>query len=253
MEEVYGDQFDFNSTCTTSNLNSGQIFLMTIGFFFVGTVVPAWFTGYFLYPELDDDDIDEEIPYEKKYNLDECKNDGNKDNIDRNILLESTPQGKICMKYSNEEEGFEYWSDKPIDYKYLETAARKYVNTFSYKDLYIDKEKMMKEKVDTLKDLIDKNRKLKAEGIEYEEESEDAEEDDENSVFIKKKNEKKKKPLKMKIEKDDLVVEKANKYIKRGRFDDANWFKPKPKVDDNKAISYRDWFFMNNKADLCQV
>ena len=252
MEQVYGDQFefefDFNSTCTTSNLNSGQIFFMTIGFFLVGTVVPAWFTGYFLYPKVDND-IDEEIPYDKKYSLEQCKNDGNKDNIDRNILLETTPQGKICMKYSNEEEGFEYWSDKQIDYKYLETAARKYVTVFSYKDLYIDKEKIMKEKVDTLKDLIDKNRKLKAEGIEYEEESED--ENGEDSLFIKPKKEKKK--LKLKIQQEDLVVENANKYIKRGRFNDANWFKQEPKVDDKKTMSYRDWFFMNNKADLCQL
>ena len=140
---------------SSNNLNPSQIFMIMVGIFFLSGIGSSWFTGYFLLePE------EEEIPYEKQYNLDECKNDGNKENIERNILLETTPQGKICIKYSNEEEGFEYWSDNTIEYKYLETAARKYVNTvFSYKDLYIDREKELKEKVENLKKEIDENLK----------------------------------------------------------------------------------------------
>ena len=68
--------------------------------------------------------------------------------------------------------------------------------------------------------------------------------------MIPKKN-KEKKELKLKIEKKDLVVDKANKYIRRGRFDDGNWFKPKSPKKEKKPLSYKDWFFMNSKAEPC--
>jgi len=225
----------------SNNLNSSQIFMIMVGIFFLSGIGSSWFTGYFLLEPEEEEEEEEEIPYEKQYDLDDCKNDGDKENIERNILLETTPQGKICIKYSNEEEGFEYWSDKTIDYKYLETAARKYVNTFSYKDLYIDREKELKEKIENLKKEIDENKRIIDEG-----EEEEAEEEEE-SVFVKPKKERKQ--LKVKIEKNDLVADRANKYIKRGNFNDANWHKKSPKVEDKKTISYKDWFFTNNKGD----
>ena len=241
MDEFYDEQYYNQELYGENNLNSSQIFMIMVGIFFLSTFGVSWFGGYFLLEPLGEEE--EEIPYEKQYNLDKCKNDGDKENIERNILLETTPQGKICIKYSNEEEGFEYWSDKAIDYKYLETAARKYVNTFSYKDLYIDRDKEMKEKIEKLKKEIDENKRIIEEG---EEESEEEEE----SVFVKSKKEKKQ--LKVKIEKNDLVADRANKYIKRGNFDDANWYKKSPKVEEveeKKTISYKDWFFTNNKGD----
>ena len=231
MDEIYSDE-------NSNNLNPSQLFMIMIGIFFLSGIGSSWFTGYFLLEPL----VDEEMPYEKKYNLDDCKNDGDKENIDRNILLETTPQGKICIKYSNEEEGFEYWSDKTIDYKYLETAARKYVNTFSYKDLYIDREKEFKEKIENLKKEIDENLKTIAA-----EEEEAEEEEEEESVFIKPPKDRNK--LKIKIEKNDLVADRANKYIKRGNFNDANWYKKSPIIVDKKTMSYKDWFFTNNKGD----
>ena len=75
---------------------------------------------------------------------------------------------------------------------------------------------------------------------------EQKEEEEEDSVFVKPKKERKQ--LKLKIEKNDLVADRANKYIKRGRFDDANWYKKSPKVE-KKTMSYNDWFFTNNKGD----
>lgn len=231
MDESYSGE-------SSNKLNASQLFMIMVGIFFLSGIGSSWFTGYFLLEPVEEEE--EEIPYEKQYNLDECKNDGDKENIDRNILLETTPQGKICIKYSNEEEGFEYWSDKTIDYKYLETAARKYVNTFSYKDLYIDREKEFKEKIEKLKNEIDANIKTIAEG------HEEKEEEEEESVFVKPK--KQRENLKTKIEKKDLVSDRANKYIKRGNFNDANWYKKSPKIVDKKTMSYKDWFFTNNKG-----
>ena len=45
------------------------------------------------------------------------------------------------MKYSDEEEAFEYWSDAPLNFNILETVARKYVKTFLCSDVFIDREK----------------------------------------------------------------------------------------------------------------
>jgi len=236
-ENIYIDN-DFQ-TIHENNLNIGQILTIFFGIIFLSTIGTSWFTGYFLLKPLEEEEEEEEISYENKYNLDKCKNDGNKENIERNILLETTPQGKICIKYSNEEEGFEYWSDKTIDYKYLETAARKYVNTFSYKDLYIDRDKELKEKMEKIKQEIDENKKIIEKGGQKKQEGE------EESVFVKSKKEIK---LKLKIEKKDFVADRANKYIKRGNFNDSNWYKNPIKVEKKKIMTYKDWFFTNNKG-----
>ena len=46
---------------------------------------------------------------------------------ENNIVNDSTPEGNVFMKYSVDNEGFEYWSDhKNIKYDYLDTVARKY-------------------------------------------------------------------------------------------------------------------------------
>ena len=63
------------------------------------------------------------------------------------------------MRYHKEDEGFEYWADKDIDYKYLETVARKYVTVFSCRDLYIDRFGLLKEKVKNIKEQIEENKK----------------------------------------------------------------------------------------------
>lgn len=54
-----------------------------------------------------------------------------------NFLMETTPNGNVIMKYNNERQSFEYYSDKDIPYKYLETVARKFVKTFFCYEYYI--------------------------------------------------------------------------------------------------------------------
>ena len=66
------------------------------------------------------------------------------------------------MRYHKKDEGFEYWADKDIDYKYLETVARKYVTVFSCRDLYIDRFSLLKEKVKNIKEQIEENKKQPA-------------------------------------------------------------------------------------------
>ena len=46
------------------------------------------------------------------------------------------------MRYDKNNEGFDYWcDDNQIEYKYLETVARKYIKIFNCKHLYFDREK----------------------------------------------------------------------------------------------------------------
>lgn len=61
----------------------------------------------------------------------------NVSNNNNNFLMETTPNGNVIMKYNNERESFEYYSDKDIPYKYLETVARKFVKTFFCYEYYI--------------------------------------------------------------------------------------------------------------------
>jgi hypothetical protein len=59
------------------------------------------------------------------------------DVVSTNFVLENTPNGNVIMKYSKERESFEYYCDKEIPFKYLETVARKYVRHFFCPQIYI--------------------------------------------------------------------------------------------------------------------
>lgn len=76
----------------------------------------------------------DENKYEDKYIevLEEVKkmNSINTIATNNNFVLETTPNGNVIMKYNFERQSFEYYSDKDIPYKYLETVARKFVKLF---------------------------------------------------------------------------------------------------------------------------
>ena len=79
------------------------------------------------------------LPYPVEYPLDE--NDPECENLDEmidNVIVERTPDGTVFMRYNHELEGFEYWSENSIPFKFLDTAARKYVLTFRCKNAYTE-------------------------------------------------------------------------------------------------------------------
>jgi hypothetical protein len=79
--------------------------------------------------------IYEQLNYIWKYPLHRAKN--MERIMNKNTYVsENTPQGIVFMAYDNDEEGFVYWADKNIDYKYLEVVARKYVTMFHCRNLY---------------------------------------------------------------------------------------------------------------------
>ncbi len=153
-----------------------------------------------------------EIPFEELYPLDEIDDTyKHPDDIKlENYVSVTTPDGVVFLRYNKEEEGFEYWSKtKTMLYDYLETCARKYINFFNCKNIYVDRRKNIEEN----KKRIEEANKKEEEGRENEVE----EKEEEDDVFVKTKTNK---VTKKAIDTDNLAATKANKYIYKGNFTD---------------------------------
>ena len=132
------------SNCT---LNWGQIFFINLSLWPTTIFLSFWFIACFVWYPMKKKFEQQKlppIPFEYKYLIDEKEYDeahGSdiSGNWDKNYIIVNTPKGNVLIKYSIEEEGFEYWADKIISYPHLEVCARKYVKTFSCIKLYIDR------------------------------------------------------------------------------------------------------------------
>ena len=239
----------------TNNLNNGQMFFIFIGMLPFLALMPCWIVGKFIYE-----------PYVKKFNEDldkymeeinkpppyEFTNPLNEENTSKetkinNIVIDSTPDGYVAMRYNKTEEGFEYWSDKNIAYKYLETVARKYANSFECKDVYINRRGLLRKKMENLHEEIKQNLENEKNKVDEPEE----EETDDVFVNLKKYNSSSKRTieLKKKITRQDFVSDQANKYIKKGKFQDSKeWMSPiKKKEKEIKDGGYISWLSWKNK------
>lgn len=221
--------------------NSSQIFFMMLSFVPMALCLPCWFVATFIYkPYMDKLEMEaraerlKPLPFEKQFPIEDAGNEKNSD-FENCIVLSNTPQGLVYMRYSEEEDGFEYWADKAIDYKYLEAVARKYVTLFSCRDIYIDRIGLLKEKIDKIKEEINKNKEtlkkeVKSKG--------DKKEDKSNDVFASLKSNKK--VVKTKLVRSDIVCEKSNKYIKKGKIKEAVFGKKKEE-QKSEPMSFSSW------------
>lgn len=57
-----------------------------------------------------------------------------------NFVMEATPIGNVLMRYNAKNSAFEYFSDRSMPRRYLETVGRKYIITFGCPHLWIDNE-----------------------------------------------------------------------------------------------------------------
>jgi len=90
--------------------------------------------GWLLYPKKIQE-LQTEIPFEQFYILNDEEPEESEDLKKLEVVEETTPEGTVRMKY---DDGiFLYWSNRPIQYKYLETLARKYVMVYKCKENYI--------------------------------------------------------------------------------------------------------------------
>ena len=101
------------------DFNYSHIFFMMLGFLPVLACVPCWVVAKFVYEPYVKKLAKEPVPYEYQYPLIDAEDNGDRD-FKKCIVLSNTPKGLVYMRYCKEEEGFEYWTDNSIDYKYLE-------------------------------------------------------------------------------------------------------------------------------------
>ena len=77
-----------------------------------------------------------EPPYEASYPLDTGELPETSTNLLAGQVEDATPNGRVVLRLR---EGlFEYWADKPVQYKYLEAVARKYVIVFDCRGEYVN-------------------------------------------------------------------------------------------------------------------
>ena len=96
---------------------------------------------YFYPPQKQHKEEINNVPYEDKY---KDKFEPLKENLStktNNILIEQTPIGNVIMFYNSDKTRFEFYADKTIPYRFLETVARKYVITFKCKNIYVQQTK----------------------------------------------------------------------------------------------------------------
>ena len=74
--------------------------------------------------------------YEDKYKIDKSRS-SMRHPVASSYLLENCPVGTVLLKYNTEKSSFEYYSDRTVPFRYLETIARKYANTFDCTHVYL--------------------------------------------------------------------------------------------------------------------
>ena len=152
-------------------------------------------------------------------------------------MIENTPDnGLIIMRYSNENEGFEYWTNsKNIPFKVLKAVARKFCLTFDAKSVYIDSEKEVKKQKEKYDKMVEKIKKKQEE-----EKDKKEEEKEEDSVFVKPKVQKDKKTNIKKFK--PIWVE--NKFIARGTVKDSPLSEKTNVSKGEIKVSYLDFLKM---------
>lgn len=229
--------------------------IVTIAFFFTYyEKIYDFLFGFKL--EICDDEEDEslkivakvEVKYEDKY-LDQLLrlDKSNTKSLDNSFICEYTPIGNVIMKYNNDRELFEYYSDVNIPYRYLETVCRKYVVTFKCPQLYIDMESAIKES----------EQKQKERMIAEKESKKALEPEPKKNVFAKFKSYNKDAgsgkintgaPPKnsipnTKIDRNENVVvkEMANRYLYQGKIGNFSILKKVVRTDKKHKMTFADF------------
>lgn len=174
---------------------------------------------------------EEIVKYEDKYPIIE-KNVKNEDlDTDNCCVCESTPDGLVFMKYNKKNEIFDWWGDnKSVSYKYLETVARKYVNSFKCSNFYIDREEDLKQQIE--KEKAEEERK-KMEDEDKKEEEVDSDDD----LFVKLKPNEKIKPK----NKGEKAAINGNKYKYCGKIKDFKLLKKIENKKKKKKLDFSSW------------
>jgi len=77
-----------------------------------------------------------------------------------NFVMEATPIGNVLMRYNAKNSAFEYFSDRSMPRRYLETVGRKYIITFGCPHLWIDTETEIRLATEKQKQELAKKKQL---------------------------------------------------------------------------------------------
>jgi hypothetical protein len=167
--------------------------------------------GWFFFPKSKPLVTPRSIPFENYYMLGISHLEEKEELKEIGVVEEETPEGQVRMKYK--EDHFLYWSNRPIQYKYLETVARKYCIVYDCRDKYIN----------IFRELAIASTKPVQEEIHPE-------------VFASfKQYNTKRKQIKNKV----IVNERCNQYIWKGKI--SEYEKEKPVETVTREISYSDY------------
>jgi len=81
-------------------------------------------------------DEPKEKPYDMWYPLDTGDIFETPQNLADGLVEELTPDGRVRMRFTDGV--FEYWADRAVTYRFLETVARKYVIVFNCREHYVN-------------------------------------------------------------------------------------------------------------------
>lgn len=218
-------------------LNLEQTFFILLGLITTAFTLPCWFVARFIHkpwygdnPPIEDDF--EDTPYEKLYNYKDIQEAREGKELSNCVLFETTPKGAVFMKYNKEEEGFLYWADKSIDYKFLETCARKFCKIYYCKDIYIYNDSDTEEEEES--DVEDKEEKAVEKEVKKEEKN--------DSVFANFKN------YKTNTTTQEKATEiKANKYIHKGKVIDFMILQTSKYASLKNKETEKSWSFWKSK------
>lgn len=175
--------------------------------------------------------------YEEKYPLEEAVGDNTIIN-ENSFVMDCTPNGSVIMRYDEKLEGFVYWSDKSIPYKFLQTVARKYVTMNCCRDIYKGYEYIV-----DYDDEEDDGDNSSVDDVVEEKENVDLsveeKKKDDDDVFVKysKHNEK----VKRVEETKNAGVKEANKFIHKGRISEFMVIKKPEIVEPKQALTFSDF------------
>ena len=175
--------------------------------------------------------------------------------LKNSYLFEYTPIGNIAMCYNNEKKSFEYYSDKMMPYRYLETVARKYVMFFYCKILYVDMENEIKIAENKLaENKLAENKLAENKVIKQPVKIQEVKTRD---IFVRLKNYNTEKPISnrnmsnrnnsnkkpvIQTNENYILKENANRYTHNGKFVNFDMLK-KEKIDKTE-LSYKDYVEM---------
>lgn len=183
-----------------------------------------------------------------------------KEDLKNNFVMETTPLGNVIMYFNSEKNGFVYYCDSTIPYRFLETVARKYITIFKCKDktIYVDETDETDEKmpIEKLSEIMSDASSSETKSTSTPSTTTPSTNPTKKSVFAKFKNYNhpnsnpsssmiaKNNQVKITTQSNKEVKENKNKYISDGKISNFSFIK---KIDKKQIVKRLNMTFAEFK------